>query len=44
MQDTKNFLLIGAAGYIAPRHMEAIDAVGGRIVMRMIPTTCWDIG
>ena len=37
MQDTKNFLLIGAAGYIAPRHMEAIDAVGGRIVAAYDP-------
>ena len=24
----KNFALIGAAGYIAPRHMQAIKATG----------------
>ncbi len=24
----KNFALIGAAGYIAPRHMQAIKALG----------------
>ncbi len=29
---TKNFALIGAAGYIAPRHMEAIKASGGNLV------------
>ena len=28
----KNFAIIGAAGYIAPRHMEAITHNGGRIV------------
>lgn len=28
----KNFALIGAAGYIAPRHMKAIDATGGNLV------------
>lgn len=28
----KNFALIGAAGYIAPRHMQAIKAVGGNLV------------
>jgi UDP-N-acetyl-2-amino-2-deoxyglucuronate dehydrogenase len=28
----KNFALIGAAGYIAPRHMQAIKATGNRLV------------
>ena len=28
----KNFALIGAAGYIAPRHMQAIKATGHRLV------------
>jgi len=28
----KNFALIGVAGYIAPRHMQAIKAVGGNLV------------
>src|SRR5688572_8408932 len=27
-----NFALIGAAGYIAPRHMQAIQATGNRLV------------
>ena len=27
-----NFILIGAAGYVAPRHMAAIAAVGGELV------------
>jgi UDP-N-acetyl-2-amino-2-deoxyglucuronate dehydrogenase len=28
----KNFALIGAAGYIAPRHMQAIKATGNRLI------------
>ena len=28
----KNFALIGAAGYIAPRHLRAIKDTGNRIV------------
>lgn len=28
----KNFILIGAAGYVAPRHMAAIKAVGGNLI------------
>ena len=28
----KNFALIGAAGYVAPRHMNAIKATGNRMV------------
>lgn len=33
----KNFVLIGAAGYIAPRHMLAINATGNRIVAAFDP-------
>ncbi|HSW31601.1 MAG TPA: Gfo/Idh/MocA family oxidoreductase [Longimicrobiales bacterium] len=33
----KNFTLIGAAGYIAPRHMEAIQATGNQLVAAMDP-------
>jgi len=35
MNDTavpRNFALIGAAGYVAPRHMKAIRDTGNRIV------------
>jgi UDP-N-acetyl-2-amino-2-deoxyglucuronate dehydrogenase len=28
----KNFALIGAAGYIAPRHMKAIKDTGNRLL------------
>ena len=28
----KNFAMIGAAGYIAPRHMQAIKATGNNLV------------
>jgi UDP-N-acetyl-2-amino-2-deoxyglucuronate dehydrogenase len=28
----KKFALIGAAGYIAPRHLKAIKEVGGNLV------------
>ena len=34
----KNFALIGAAGYIAPRHMQAIKATGCRLVAAMDPS------
>ncbi len=34
----KNFALIGAAGYIAPRHMQAIKATGNRLVAAMDPS------
>ncbi|WP_299285132.1 Gfo/Idh/MocA family oxidoreductase [uncultured Tateyamaria sp.] len=34
---TKNYALIGAAGYVAPRHMKAIKATGG------ILTTAYDL-
>jgi UDP-N-acetyl-2-amino-2-deoxyglucuronate dehydrogenase len=33
----KNFALIGAAGYIAPRHMQAIKATGNRLVAAYDP-------
>jgi UDP-N-acetyl-2-amino-2-deoxyglucuronate dehydrogenase len=33
----KNFALIGAAGYIAPRHMQAIKATGNELVAAMDP-------
>ncbi|KFN48868.1 Gfo/Idh/MocA family oxidoreductase [Arenimonas composti] len=33
----KKFALIGAAGYIAPRHMQAIRAVGGQLVAAYDP-------
>ena len=32
-----NFALIGVAGYIAPRHLSAIQAVGGRLVAAADP-------
>ena len=32
-----NFALIGAAGYIAPRHMQAIKATGNRLVAALDP-------
>ena len=33
----KNFALIGAAGYIAPRHLQAIAATGNRLVAAIDP-------
>ncbi len=33
----KNFALVGAAGYIAPRHMQAIKATGNRLVAALDP-------
>jgi UDP-N-acetyl-2-amino-2-deoxyglucuronate dehydrogenase len=33
----KNFALIGAAGYIAPRHMKAIRDTGNQLVAAMDP-------
>lgn len=33
-----NFALIGAAGFIAPRHMKAIHATGNRLVAAMDPS------
>lgn len=34
----KNFALLGAAGFVAPRHMQAIKATGNRIVAAMDPS------
>lgn len=34
----RNFALIGAAGYIAPRHMQAIAATGNRLVASLDPS------
>jgi hypothetical protein len=42
-----DFALIGAAGYIAPRHLQAIKEVGGRLVaaptlmMRWVVSMLW---
>lgn len=33
----KNFVLIGAAGYVAPKHMKAIKDVGGTLVAALDP-------
>lgn len=33
----RNFALIGAAGYIAPRHMKAIKAIGGDLLVAFDP-------
>ena len=35
---SRNFALIGAAGYIAPRHMQAIAATGNRLVAALDPS------
>ena len=32
-----NFALIGAAGYIAPKHMEAIKSIGGNLIAAVDP-------
>jgi len=34
---TKRFALIGAAGYVAPRHMKAIKELGHELVAAMDP-------
>src|SRR5689334_12550736 len=34
----RNFALIGAAGFIAPRHMAAIQATGNRLVAALDPS------
>ncbi|MCB0334486.1 MAG: Gfo/Idh/MocA family oxidoreductase, partial [Bdellovibrionales bacterium] len=34
---SRNFALIGAAGYIAPRHLQAIKDVGGNLVAAVDP-------
>jgi UDP-N-acetyl-2-amino-2-deoxyglucuronate dehydrogenase len=33
----KNFALIGAAGYIAPRHMKAIKDTGNELIAALDP-------
>lgn len=37
MQNSKNFALIGASGYIAPRHMKAIKETGNELVAALDP-------
>ncbi|WP_284396057.1 Gfo/Idh/MocA family protein [Dyella lipolytica] len=37
MSVMKNFALIGAAGYIAPRHMQAIKATGNKLLAALDP-------
>ena len=37
MQKSKNFALIGAAGYIAPRHMKAIKVTGNELIAAFDP-------
>ena len=37
MTDKKNFALIGASGYIAPRHMKAIKETGNELVASLDP-------
>lgn len=37
IEKSHNFALIGAAGFIAPRHMQAIKATGNRLVAAMDP-------
>ena len=37
MESHKRFVLIGAAGYVAPRHMRAIKEVGGELVAAYDP-------
>ena len=36
-QAQKNFALIGAAGYVAPRHMRAIADTGNRLAAALDP-------
>ena len=33
----KNFVLIGASGYIAPRHMKAIKQTGNNLLAALDP-------
>jgi UDP-N-acetyl-2-amino-2-deoxyglucuronate dehydrogenase len=37
-RNSRNFALIGAAGYIAPRHMRAIHSTGNRLVASFDPS------
>ena len=34
----KNFVLIGAAGYVAPRHMRAIQQTGNSLLAALDPS------
>jgi UDP-N-acetyl-2-amino-2-deoxyglucuronate dehydrogenase len=43
MSSSKNFALIGAAGYIAPRHMEAIKETGNNLVAALDKFDCMGI-
>ncbi len=36
-ESLKTYALIGAAGYVAPRHMRAIKAIGGHIIAALDP-------
>lgn len=38
MTTIKNFAIIGAAGYVAPRHMRAISETGNRLVVALDPS------
>ena len=37
MKTPKNFALIGASGYIAPRHLKAIKETGNNLVAALDP-------
>ena len=37
LQSPKKFALIGAAGYVAPRHMQAIKATGNQLIAALDP-------
>jgi UDP-N-acetyl-2-amino-2-deoxyglucuronate dehydrogenase len=37
MSNQKDFALIGAAGYVAPRHMQAIEATGNQLIAALDP-------
>lgn len=39
-KETYNFAMIGAAGYIAPRHMKAIKETGNKLVASLDPFDC----
>lgn len=42
MKKPPTFILLGAAGYVAPRHMAAIKAVGGKLITAVDP--CDSVG
>lgn len=37
LMEKKNFALVGASGYIAPRHMQAIKETGNELVAALDP-------